>query len=96
VVVMPVMMVPVVVMMPMVMVPMVMVIVPHFRGQRAGVILHRRGGDGTTQRQGLGALGRGGNHEQSRNGGKAQYTLHVHVYPPWMQDVGSGAIIPAH
>ena len=93
VVVMPVVMVPMVVMP--VMVPVVMVIIPHFGGQRAGVILHRRGGNGTAQRQGLGAFGRGGNHEQCRDGGKAQNTLHVHVYPPWMQDVGSGAIIPS-
>lgn len=98
-VVVPVMTMPIMVV-PVVMVPVMMVITPmamiaHFGGQLAGFILHRRGGNGTAQRQGLGAFGRCGNHEQSRDRGKAQNSLHVHKYAPRMQDVGSGAIVPA-
>src|SRR5882757_3448570 len=67
----------------------------HFGGQLAGIVLHCRGSTGSAQRQRLGALGRRSNREKSRDGGKAQNSLHVHKYPPWVQDVECRAIVPA-
>jgi hypothetical protein len=94
--VMPVVAMPVMTMPVMVMVP-VTVIPVYLGGQLAGIVLYRRGDTGTAQRQRLCALGRCGNNKQSRNSGKAQHYPHVHMYPPWMQDVGNSAraIVPA-
>jgi hypothetical protein len=63
--------------------PMVMVVVPaHFGGHLPGVILNRGGGAGTGQRQGLGAFGGSGQHEQCGDGRKPQNSHHVHMFPP--------------
>jgi len=64
--------------------PAVMTMPAHLGGQLAGIILHRSGDAGTCQRQGLRALGRCCEDEQSADGEEAQNSLHVHVYPPWL------------
>jgi hypothetical protein len=80
----PVVMVPVVMMpMPVMPVPVMMVVVPvHLGGHLPGVILNRGGGAGTGQRQGLGAFGGSGQHEQCGDGSKPQNSRHVHMFPP--------------
>jgi hypothetical protein len=80
---MPVVMMPMPVMPVPVIAPMMMVVVPvHLGGHLPGVILNRGGGAGTGQRQGLGAFGGSGQHEQCGDGSKPQNSRHVHMFPP--------------
>ena len=79
----PVVMTPMPVMPVPVIAPMMMVVVPvHLGGHLPGVILNRGGGAGTGQRQGLGAFGGSGQHEQCGDGSKPQNSRHVHMFPP--------------
>ena len=64
------------------MAPMMVVVPAHFGSHLPGVILNRGGGAGTGQRQGLGAFGGSGQHEQCGDGSKPQNSRHVHMFPP--------------
>jgi hypothetical protein len=66
--------------------PTMMVMMPpmHFRGRQPGVLLNRRGGAGIAERQRIGALGRGCEHEQRADSGEPKNFRELHECSPWV------------